>query len=148
MYTCDGPLTSGHAYSGGNIEWMWVLDPIDGTESFITGKRTWGTLIALLHHGKPVLGIIDQPFTQERWCGVQDEQTTLNGQPVSTKACASLASTYMHSTTPLMFSGGHEKAYTRLQHRELSPQFGGDCYAYGLLAAGFVDLVVEADLQP
>jgi inositol-phosphate phosphatase / L-galactose 1-phosphate phosphatase / histidinol-phosphatase len=136
------------AFAEGKSEWMWVFDPIDGTKAFITGKPSWGTLIALLHNGTPVLGIIDQPITQERWIGVQDRQTMLNGEPVKARACPSLAQAYMYSTTPLMFSGATDSAYTRLRQQVLSPQYGADCYAYGLLAAGFVDLVVEADLKP
>jgi inositol-phosphate phosphatase / L-galactose 1-phosphate phosphatase / histidinol-phosphatase len=127
---------------------MWVLDPIDGTKAFITGKPSWGTLVALLHNGTPILGIIDQPVTRERWIGVAGRQTLLNGEPVKAHACSDLAQAYMYSTTPLMFSGATESAHARLRGRVLSPQYGADCYAYGLLAAGFVDLVAEADLKP
>jgi inositol-phosphate phosphatase / L-galactose 1-phosphate phosphatase / histidinol-phosphatase len=132
----------------GASEFMWVLDPIDGTKAFITGKPSWGTLIALLHEGTPILGIIDQPITRERWIGVQGRQTMLNGKLVKARPCSNLSKAYMYSTTPLMFSGASEQAYNRLRDQVLSPQYGADCYAYGLLAAGFVDLVVEADMKP
>ena len=125
-----------------------MLDPIDGTKAFVTGKPSWGTLIALLHNGTPILGIIDQPITKERWIGVQGRQTMLNGELVKARACGDLAQAYMYSTTPLMFAGATEAAYKKLQGRVASPQYGADCYAYGLLASGFVDLVAEADLKP
>ena len=77
-----------HIYviADGESEWMWVFDPIDGTKAFITGKPSWGTLIALLHNGEPVLGIIDQPVTKERWVGVQGRQSLLNGEPIKCRA--------------------------------------------------------------
>lgn len=134
--------------AGGQSEFLWVFDPIDGTKAFICGKPSWGTLIALLHNGTPVLGIIDQPITKERWIGVQGRQTLLNGEPVKARACSDLSQAYMYSTTPLMFAGAAESAYNRLRDQVWSPQYGADCYAYGLLATGFVDLVVEADLKP
>lgn len=127
---------------------MWVFDPIDGTKAFVTGKPSWGTLIALLHNGEPVLGIIDQPVTRERWVGVQGRQSLLNGEPIKSRACTDLSKAYMYATTPLMFAGATEQAHARLRNRVLSPQWGADCYAYGLLAAGFVDIVAEADLKP
>lgn len=127
---------------------MWVLDPIDGTKAFLTGKPTWGTLIALLHDGKPVMGIIDQPITQERWIGVEGKRTVLNGEPISTRDCSELGSAYMCTTSPMMFSGASKTAYARLRDSVVANQFGTDCYGYGLLAAGFVDIVAEADLKP
>lgn len=127
---------------------MWVFDPIDGTKAFITGKPSWGTLIALLHKGKPVLGIIDQPITKERWIGVEGKQTVLNGKPISTRNKTDLDKAYMYTTTPDMFSGATQSAYKRLKKTVLSTSFGADCYGYGLLAAGFVDVVAEADLKP
>jgi inositol-phosphate phosphatase / L-galactose 1-phosphate phosphatase / histidinol-phosphatase len=136
------------ACAEGKSEFMWVFDPIDGTKAFITGKPSWGTLIALLHNGTPVLGIIDQPITKERWIGVQGRQSVLNGEPIKARGCADLKEAYMYSTTPLMFSGVSETAYNRLRNEVRSPQYGADCYAYGLLAAGFVDIVAEADMKP
>lgn len=125
----------------------WILDPIDGTKAFITGLPLFGTLIGLFHKGKPVLGIIDQPILQERWLGVDGERSTLNGKPISVRACAGVASAYMYSTAPAMFAGGHAKPHQALTEKVKLFRWGGDCYAYGLLAAGHVDLVVEADLK-
>lgn len=129
-------------------EWVWVLDPVDGTKSFITGKPSFGTLIALLHHGRPVLGIIDQPITKERWLGVQGLPTTLNGKPIQVRACPDLAHAALYATAPEMFVGDDVAAFDRVRSQVKLPRFGADCYAYGLLALGFVDLVVEASLQP
>jgi inositol-phosphate phosphatase/L-galactose 1-phosphate phosphatase/histidinol-phosphatase len=130
-----------------DAEYVWVLDPIDGTKAFITGLPIFGTLIALLHRGKPVLGIIDQPILKERWLGVDGQRSTFNGQPISVRACPSLANAYMYSTAPIMFPGAYEKPHERLTKKVKLFRWGGDCYAYGLLASGHVDLVVEASLK-
>jgi len=130
-----------------DAEYVWVLDPIDGTKAFITGLPLFGTLIGLFHRGKPVLGIIDQPILQERWLGVDGERSTLNGKPISVRSCAGLASAYMYSTAPGMFAEGYAKPHQTLTEKVKLFRWGGDCYAYGLLAAGHVDLVVEADLK-
>jgi inositol-phosphate phosphatase/L-galactose 1-phosphate phosphatase/histidinol-phosphatase len=134
--------------AGGSSEWTWVFDPIDGTKSFITGKPLWGTLIALLHNGEPVLGILDQPVLKEQWVGVRGRVSTMNGEPISVKRCADIGDAYMYSTTPLMFEGMNAARYDNLASKVKIPMFGCDCYAYGLLAMGFADLVVEADLKP
>lgn len=91
--------------SGAGQDYMWVLDPIDGTKSFITGKPLFGTLISLLHKGTPVIGVIDQPITRERWLGVAGKPTTLNRQVIKTRPCAELNLAYLYATTPHMFSG-------------------------------------------
>jgi histidinol phosphatase-like enzyme (inositol monophosphatase family) len=130
-----------------DAEFVWVLDPIDGTKAFITGLPIFGTLIALLRNGRPVMGIIDQPILGERWVGVMGERSTLNGKPVAVRTCASLDLAYMYSTAPLMFPGSFEQAHRTLTERVKLFRWGGDCYAYGLLASGHVDLVVEASLK-
>jgi len=132
----------------GSSRYMWVLDPIDGTKSFITGKPLFGTLISLLHDGVPVLGIIDQPILKERWLGVAGRPTVLNGDPISTRTCAELSLAFLYATTPHMFEGASETAFNRVRDAVRIPMYGCDCYAYGLLASGLVDLVVEADLKP
>ncbi|KAF8059378.1 HISN7 [Scenedesmus sp. PABB004] len=145
----------------GDGRWLWVLDPIDGTKSFITGKPLFGTLIALLRDGAPVLGIIDQPITRERWVGAAGQPTALNGAPVAARRCASVGDAYLYATTPHMFAPGRTEqpppapapraraqAFARVRDAARVPLYGCDCYAYGLLAAGQVDLVVEADLKP
>jgi histidinol phosphatase-like enzyme (inositol monophosphatase family) len=131
-----------------DAEYVWVLDPIDGTKSFISGFPLFGTLIALLRGGRPVLGIIDQPVTRERWVGAEGRPTTFQGKPARTRRCAGLAQATLYSTAPDMFRDADAAAYERLRGAVKLARFGGDCYAYGQLASGHVDLVVEARLQP
>jgi inositol-phosphate phosphatase / L-galactose 1-phosphate phosphatase / histidinol-phosphatase len=129
-------------------ERIWVLDPIDGTKSFIAGIPLFGTLIALVERGTPVLGVIDQPILRERWIGVAGTPSTLNGAPVRTRLCPDLGSASLYSTTPDMFRGTDQAAFQRLKGAVKTVRHGADCYAYAMLASGFVDLVVEADLKP
>lgn len=126
----------------------WVLDPIDGTKSFISGVPLFGTLIALAYRGRPILGIIDQPISRERWIGVQGRPTIFNGTPVRCRPCPALAAATVFSTSPDMFRGDDAAAHARVAAAAKLVRFGADCYAYGLLALGFVDLVVEASLKP
>ncbi|MBS0222286.1 MAG: histidinol-phosphatase [Proteobacteria bacterium] len=136
-----------HGAERTDAEYVWVLDPIDGTKAFITGLPIFGTLIALLHRGKPVLGVIDQPILGERWLGVAGQPSTFNGKPIQVRACATLDRAYMYSTAPIMFSGEIEKRHAQLAKQVKLFRWGGDCYAYGLLASGHVDLVVENSLK-
>jgi inositol-phosphate phosphatase/L-galactose 1-phosphate phosphatase/histidinol-phosphatase len=129
-------------------DWVWVLDPIDGTKAFITGKPSFGTLIALLYQGRPLLGIIDQPVLRERWLGVAGQPTRLNGAMVHCRLCPSLDQAALYATTPDMFKGPDAAAFDRVKRAVKLPRFGADCYAAGLLALGFVDLMIEASLQP
>ncbi|GER42277.1 inositol-1-monophosphatase [Striga asiatica] len=129
-------------------DFVWVLDPIDGTKSFITGKPLFGTLIALLHKGIPILGIIDQPVLRERWIGLRGKRTTLNGQEISVRSCSQLSKAYLYTTSPHLFSGTAEVAFARVRSKVKVPLYGCDCYAYALLASGFVDLVIESGLKP
>ncbi|XP_050234910.1 bifunctional phosphatase IMPL2, chloroplastic isoform X2 [Mercurialis annua] len=129
-------------------DYVWILDPIDGTKSFITGKPVFGTLIALLHRGKPILGVIDQPILRERWIGVTGRRTKLNGEELSTRSCAKLSQAYLYTTSPHLFEGKAEEAFARVRSKVKVPLYGCDCYAYALLASGHVDLVVESGLKP
>lgn len=143
-----GILGEEHGRSNCEAEWVWVLDPIDGTAAFITGKPSFGTLIALAHRGVPVLGIIDQAFTGERWLGVAGHPTTLNGVHARVRACPDLAHAYAYTTAPELFCPRTRPAWDRIAARVKRPRYGCDCYAYALAASGFVDLVVEAGLKP
>ncbi len=130
----EGGLSRG---TGGAEEYVWVLDPIDGTKSFITGKPLFGTLVSLVHapSGTPLLGVIDQPVLRERWLGVRGQSTTMNGAPLSTRRCGALRDAYLYSTTPLMFDDATRPAYEALAAAVRIPMFGCDCYAYGARAA-------------
>jgi inositol-phosphate phosphatase/L-galactose 1-phosphate phosphatase/histidinol-phosphatase len=131
-----------------DAEFVWVLDPIDGTKSFISGVPLFGILIALSRRGHPVLGVIDQPISRERWVGATGRPTTLNGAAIHCRACSALAAATLFATTPNMFRGQDAAAFARVSAAVKLTRFGADCYAYGLLAAGFVDLVLEASLKP
>ncbi len=128
----------------------WVLDPIDGTRAFITGRPTFGTLVALLDGDTPVVGIIDQPVTRERWIGVAGRPTAfmgpLGGQ-AGTRACADLSLAELSATSPEML-GDHLPRWQLVATRAKRNYWGGDCYAYGLLALGQIDVIVECDLKP
>ncbi|KAJ0962563.1 hypothetical protein J5N97_027685 [Dioscorea zingiberensis] len=139
---------NGWRCQGKSADFVWVLDPIDGTKSFITGKPLFGTLIALLYKGKPIVGIIDQPVLRERWIGADGRCTTLNGREVSTRSCSKLSEAYLYTTSPHLFSGIAEEAFVRVRKKVKVPLYGCDCYAYALLASGFVDLVIESGLKP
>lgn len=145
----DGIVGEEFGTEVGTSRRVWVLDPIDGTVSFIAGRPIFGTLIALLVDGWPVLGIIDQPILGERWVGVSGRETTFNGQPVRTRACRELSQAMLATTGPHYFDdhqGAHFMALAaRTDHKRMV--MGGDCYNYGLLASGHLDLVCEAGLK-
>ena len=129
-------------------EFIWTLDPIDGTKSFISGVPLFGTLIALTRDRRPIVGVIDQPISRERWVGASGRQTTLNGAAIRCRPCPVLAAATLFTTTPDMFKGEDAASFVRVSAAVKLTRFGADCYAYGLLAAGFVDLVLEANLKP
>ena len=131
-----------------DAEYVWVLDPIDGTQSFVTGKPLFGTLIALTRRGVPVLGVMDAPALNERWIGIAGRPTTFNGAPARVRGCAELGQAWLYATSPQMFPGGDFDAFERLRARVRRAVYGAECYAYGLLASGHVDLVAEATMQP
>ncbi len=140
----------GEEYGTRNLdaEWVWVIDPIDGTKSFITGRPIFGTLIALLHRGSPVLGVIDQPIVNDRWIGVMGRPTLHNGQPARVRACPpGLSGAILGTTSPDLFPGTTAAGFARIKAGVKTTVYGGDCYTYGLLASGYYDLVVEAGLK-
>jgi histidinol phosphatase-like enzyme (inositol monophosphatase family) len=130
---------------------QWVLDPIDGTQSFMVGRPIFGTLIALLQDGWPVMGVIDQAIVDERWVGTIGEQTTLNGKAVHTRKCRELAGATVATTSPHCFSEEEANAYLKVIAKAYPdkawPVYGGDCYNYALLASGHIDVVMEAGLK-
>lgn len=135
----------------GSSDYCWIIDPIDGTRAFIMGQPLWGTLIGLTSGGSPVLGLMDQPFTGERfWSGEGEAFFRRGGKtaPMRVRPCASLAEAILTSTTPDMFDGTESEAFDRLGRAVRLRRFGGDCYNYCLLALGQIDLVAEAGLKP
>jgi len=127
---------------------VWVIDPIDGTKSFICGVPLFGTLIALVRRGAPVLGVIDQPILGERWIGARGQPTRLNGRPVETRTAPGLAEAVLATTSLGQFAGADARAFARVAGSIGLLRHIPDCYSYAMLASGFVDLVVEAGLAP
>jgi histidinol phosphatase-like enzyme (inositol monophosphatase family) len=146
----DGIMGEEYGIKQGVSRRLWVLDPIDGTRAFVAGRPTFGTLIALMEDGLPVLGLIDQPIASERWVGRLDAETgtTFNGRPVRVRPCARLGAARAATTSPAAFSAPGHAAFQRVGAQVADMLFGGDCHNYGLLAAGHLDLVIEEGLQP
>jgi myo-inositol-1(or 4)-monophosphatase len=132
-------------------EYVWVLDPIDGTKSFISGMPAWGTLIALTRNGEPVYGMMHQPFTRERFTG-DGGAATYRGpageRALRARRCAGLPDAILMTTSPLLMSAEERAAFERVEKAVRLSRYGGDCYAYCMLAAGHVDLVIESALKP
>jgi inositol-phosphate phosphatase / L-galactose 1-phosphate phosphatase / histidinol-phosphatase len=143
----DGIFGEEFGIKGSKNGLTWVLDPIDGTKSFVIGRPTFGTLIALCEKDVPVLGVIDQPISNERWIGVRGQKTTFNGQQVKTRPCKNLKDACAASTTPAMFSKTGP-VYEKIEKEVKMLAWGGDCYMYGLLASGHMDVCAEASLSP
>ncbi len=137
-----------HGTERAGADFVWTIDPIDGTGQFISGVPLFGTLLALLHQGKPVLGLIEQPILRERWLGVSGRPTTLNGTIAAARPCPVLADATLFCTTPDMFRGDDTRRFAAASSGAKRARFGIDCYAYGLLASGFIDAVVEARMKP
>jgi inositol-phosphate phosphatase/L-galactose 1-phosphate phosphatase/histidinol-phosphatase len=127
-----------------DAEWVWVLDPIDGTKSFISGSLAFGTQIALLHKDVPVAGIIDQPITQERWVGRVGHPTRFNGEPIHTSKTTSIDQAIVYTSALEQFGPDNKERFLRLSSGALFTRMSHDCYAAGLLALGCVDLLLES----
>lgn len=127
---------------------LWVIDPIDGTKSFISGMPSFGTLIACLYRGVPDIGVISIPPTGERWTGQSGKPTLFNGAPCRTSGRQALSEAILYSTSPDSFDRPGLAQFEALSEKVAMRRFGGDCYAYGLLASGHVDLLVEMNLHP
>ena len=147
----DGIIGEEFGDTIGSNRFVWVLDPIDGTRAFIAGQPLWGTLIALEHDGRSRLGILDQPFLHERFVGYGDKAEFRDAKGLSglsTRACATLADAVISTTHPLThFTESQRAAFHRAERECRLSRYGGDCYAYGLLAMGLIDLVIEAGLK-
>jgi histidinol phosphatase-like enzyme (inositol monophosphatase family) len=131
-----------------DAEFVWVLDPIDGTAPFVAGIPVFGTLIAVARRGRPWIGVIDHPATSDRWVGVAGERASLNGKPVRTRPCAELAPALMTNSNPDFFQPSQRAAFDALRQKVRYTQYGGSCYAYGVLASGRTDLAVDGGLDP
>jgi len=130
----------------------WIIDPLDGTRSFVTGLPLWGTLICLQKDGEPIIGLFDQPYIGERFIGRPGRAELVAGAPVkplATSTCLTLAQASIGTTSPEIFAGkGELAAFENVADACRLLRYGGDCYLYGMLAAGHLDLVIEASLKP
>jgi myo-inositol-1(or 4)-monophosphatase len=144
----DAVLGEEFGETPGRNEYRWVLDPVDGTRAFITGRHEWGSLIALEQKGVAVLGILDQPVLGERFIGVDGAaQLIQNGKsnPLRTRACPALSDAVLCATDPSdYFSQSQQEAFARVKNKVRMTRYGGDCYIFAALALGFVDLIIEA----
>ena len=134
-----------------DAEYVWVLDPIDGTKSFITGMPAWGTLIALTRGGEPVYGMMHQPFTRERFTGdggAAHYRGPAGERTLHVRRCGALADAMLMTTSPLLMREADCSIFGRVEREVRLSGYGGDCYAYCMLAAGHVDLVIETELKP
>lgn len=139
-------------YHRTGLRYKWVVDPIDGTRSFISGSPLWGTLIALLEETRPLLGMIDQPFTSERFWS--DGQKTFFSKDkshekiLSARKCSNLDKAVLMTTDPYLFKADKERdAFNILRSNVQMTRYGGDCYSYALLASGLVDVILESGLK-
>jgi len=135
----------------GDAEFVWVLDPIDGTKSFISGMPAWGTLIALTRSGRPVFGMVHQPFIGERFSGdglAATYRGPAGNRALMVRSCPLLAEAVLYTTSPRLMNIADRAAFARVEEAVRLSRYGGDCYSYCMLAAGQVDLVIETDLKP
>jgi myo-inositol-1(or 4)-monophosphatase len=134
-----------------DAEYVWVLDPIDGTKSFICGMPAWGTLIALTRRGQPIYGMMHQPFTREHFTG-DGKGAHYRGpageRDLRVRNCAQLSDAIMLTTSPLLMKEADRQCFGRVENAVRLSRYGGDCYAYCVLAAGHIDLIIETELKP
>jgi myo-inositol-1(or 4)-monophosphatase len=134
-----------------DAEYVWVLDPIDGTKSFISGMPAWGTLIALTRSGKPVFGMMHQPFLRERFNGdgqIARYRGPAGERQLMVRPCENLTHAVMSTTSPRLMNDKDRSAFARVEAAARLSLYGGDCYAYCMLAAGHIDLVIETGIKP
>jgi myo-inositol-1(or 4)-monophosphatase len=134
-----------------DAEYVWVLDPIDGTKAFISGMPAWGTLIGLMRFGEPVFGMMHQPFIKERFSGdggAASYRGPAGNRDLSVRACASLRDAVLYTTSPLLMNETDRAIFRKVENAAKLSRYGGDCYAYCMLAAGQIDLIVETEIKP
>jgi myo-inositol-1(or 4)-monophosphatase len=132
-------------------EYVWVLDPIDGTKSFISGMPSWGTLIALTRLGEPVFGMMHQPFTGERFAGDgggAHYRGPAGKRELRVRPCAAIEDAVVYTTSPRLMKDADRETFRRVEDKARLSRYGGDCYAYCMLAAGHIDAVIETELKP
>jgi myo-inositol-1(or 4)-monophosphatase len=129
----------------------WVIDPIDGTRAFMSGMLHWGLLLGLFDGERPIVGVMYQPYTEELWCGdgrTAEFRRAGTSQALRTRRCERVSDAVLTTTSPNYFEGAEGEAFRRLESQAKLSKYGGDCYIYGMLAMGFVDLATDGTLNP
>ncbi len=150
-FPAHGILGEEYGTEHADAEYVWVLDPIDGTKSFIAGMVAWGTLIGLMRFGEPVFGMMHQPFTRERFFGdggAARYRGPAGNRDLRVRPCEALADAVMFTTSPLLMNEADRARFRRVEDGVKLSRYGGDCYAFCMLAAGQIDLVIETELKP
>ncbi|MCK9914647.1 histidinol-phosphatase [Microbacteriaceae bacterium K1510] len=150
-FPAHGILGEEYGSEHAEAEYVWVLDPIDGTKSFISGMVAWGTLIGLMRFGEPVFGMMNQPFVRERFTGdggAARYRGPAGDRALHVRSCASLKDAVLFTTSPLLMQPADRAAFQRVENVVKLSRYGGDCYAYCMLAAGLIDLVIETEIKP
>jgi len=150
-FPAHGILGEEQAPERTDAEYVWVLDPIDGTKSFIAGMPAWGTLIGLMRFGEPVFGMMHQPFIGERFTGdggAARYRGPAGNRDLGVRQCAGLTEAVLYTTSPLLMNETDRAAFRRVENRVKLSRYGGDCYAYCMLAAGLIDLIIETEIKP
>jgi inositol-phosphate phosphatase/L-galactose 1-phosphate phosphatase/histidinol-phosphatase len=133
---------------GEDADYVWLLDPIDGTAAFVAGMPMFGMLITLLHHRRPILGVIDHPALRQRWIGARGHATLFDGKPAKVRSCAHIENAVLLCAGPNYFFGADRDRFMALSDRVRIVNYGGFAYSYGLLAAGHCDIVVDGGMKP
>ncbi len=134
-----------------DAEYVWVLDPIDGTKAFISGMPAWGTLIGLMRFGEPVFGMMHQPFIRERFSGdggAASYRGPAGNRDLGVRECGSLGDAVLYTTSPLLMNETDRATFRKVENAAKLSRYGGDCYAYCMLAAGQIDLIIETEIKP
>jgi len=150
-FPAHGILGEEYGSEHAEAEYVWVLDPIDGTKSFISGMVAWGTLIGLMRFGEPVFGMMHQPFVRERFTGdggAARYRGPAGDRALHVRPCASLGEAVLFTTSPLLMEPDDRAIFQRVENAVKLSRYGGDCYAYCMLAAGHIDLVIETEIKP
>lgn len=147
-YPHHGVLGEEHGTRDLDADYVWVLDPIDGTAAFVAGIPVYGTLIGLARNGRPYIGIIDHPATDERWIGVSGKMARLNGRDVRVRPCDGVSQAFLTNSNPDFLNEDEGERFNRVKQKALYTQYGGSCYAYAMLATGRTDLAIDSGLDP
>jgi histidinol phosphatase-like enzyme (inositol monophosphatase family) len=148
QYPAHGIFGEEYGHLRPEADWQWILDPIDGTKSFVTGLPIFGTLVALTFRHQPVIGVIDQPITQDRWLGAPGRPTSHNGQPARTSKVETLAGAAVLTTFVDAFTETEAAAFVQLRKACRINRMSGDCIAYAMVASGFAELALDGSMQP